>query len=102
MRNAAVTVRPARARAPSVTGGVGSGSRRRVVRAGPGARVGCPVARAEAPGAHVRVDLRRREAGVAEQLLDDAQVRAALEQVRGERVAERVRGRPVGQVRRGR
>src|ERR1019366_6560204 len=39
---------------------------------------------------HVRVDLRRRQAGMAQQLLDDTQVRAALEQVRGEGVAERM------------
>src|SRR5437867_2902388 len=42
----------------------------------------------------VAVHLRRRERAVAEQLLDRAQVGAALEQVRRERVAEamRVRG----------
>jgi len=39
----------------------------------------------------MRVDLGRREALVAQQLLDDPQVGAALEQVRRERVAERVR-----------
>ena len=38
----------------------------------------------------VRVDLRRAQAGVAEQLLDDAQVGAALEQMAGERVSQRV------------
>jgi hypothetical protein len=37
------------------------------------------------------VDLRRRHRGVAEQLLHDAHVGAALEQVRRERVAQRVR-----------
>ena len=49
------------------------------------------------PGAgarvHVAVDLRRRERAVAEQLLDHAQVGAALEQVRGEGVPEAVRVR---------
>ena len=39
----------------------------------------------------VRVALRRAEARVAEQLLNRAQVRAALQQVRRERVAQRVR-----------
>src|SRR5262245_2357526 len=41
----------------------------------------------------VRVALRRRQARVAEQLLDGAQVGAGPEQVRGEGVAERVRRR---------
>ncbi len=40
---------------------------------------------------HVRVDLGRADVGVAEHLLHDAQVRAALEQVRRERVAQHVR-----------
>src|SRR6202030_1847672 len=35
---------------------------------------------------HVRVDLRGREVGVAQHHLDGAQIGAALEQVRGERV----------------
>ena len=39
---------------------------------------------------HVAVDLRRRERGVAEQLLDRAEIGAALEQVRSERVAQPV------------
>ena len=48
------------------------------------------------------VDLRRADALVPEQLLDGAQVAAALDEVRGERVAQRVRADPVGQaVRRG-
>ena len=42
-------------------------------------------------GVDVAVHLRRRERGVAEQLLDRAQVGAALEQVRRERVAQAVR-----------
>src|SRR5436309_214507 len=46
---------------------------------------------AQAPAVHVAVDLRRRERAVAEQLLDRAQVGAAFEQVRRERVAELVR-----------
>ena len=42
---------------------------------------------------HVAVDLRRRERAVPEQLLDHAQVGAALEEVRGERVTQAVRVR---------
>ena len=38
----------------------------------------------------VRVDLRRRDVGVAEQLLDDAQVRAVAEQMCGEGMAQEV------------
>ena len=45
----------------------------------------------------MRVDLRRGQALVPEQLLDDAQVRAAVEEVRGERVAQRVRRDALGQ-----
>src|SRR5215207_8215283 len=40
------------------------------------------------------VDLRRGEAGVTEQLLDRAEIRAALEQVGRERVPQRMRGDP--------
>jgi hypothetical protein len=40
---------------------------------------------------HVRVDLRRRNVGVAEERLDDSEVRSAAEQVRGERMPEHVR-----------
>ena len=47
----------------------------------------------------VRVELGRGDTRMAEQLLDDAQVGAALEQVRRERVAQRVRADPVGQTR---
>ena len=48
---------------------------------------------AQPAGVHVAVDLRRRERGVSEQLLDRAQVGTALEQVRREGVAEAVRMR---------
>ena len=48
---------------------------------------------AQALAVDVAVDLRRRERAVAEQLLDHAQVGAALEQVRRERVAQPVRVR---------
>ena len=44
----------------------------------------------------VRVPLRRRDVGVAEHLLDAAQVGAALEQVGGERVAQEVRMHAAG------
>ena len=40
---------------------------------------------------HVRVDLRRRNTGVAEHLLDRAQIGAAIEQVAGESVAQHMR-----------
>ena len=45
---------------------------------------------AEAARVHVAVDLRRRERRVPEQLLDDAEVGAAFEEVRRERVPEAV------------
>ena len=58
-----------------------------------GARVGAVVDLAQAPGVDVAVDLGRRQRAVAEQLLDRAEVGAALEQVRGEGVSEAVRVR---------
>src|SRR4029450_3323252 len=48
---------------------------------------------AQAAGVDVAVDLCRRERAVAEQLLDHAEVGAALEQMGGERVAEPMRVR---------
>src|SRR5207244_286517 len=45
-------------------------------------------------GRDVGVALRRRQARVSEQLLDRAQVGAAVEQMGGEGVAERVRAHP--------
>ena len=42
-------------------------------------------------GVHVRVTLGRAETRVAEKLLDGAQVGAALQKVRGERMPDRVR-----------
>ena len=44
------------------------------------------------------VDLRRADVGVAEHLLEGAQVAPAGEEVRGERVAQRVRAHPVLQA----
>src|SRR5438552_1803415 len=46
------------------------------------------------PIGYVRVQLGRGEVGVAEHLLNRAQVCAAFEQVRGERVAEQMRMDP--------
>ena len=54
-------------------------------------RVGLAVDVDELGGADVGVTLRGRELRVAEQLLDGAEVGAALEQVGGERMAQRVR-----------
>ena len=54
-------------------------------------RVRLEVQLAPAAVGDVRVELGRAEVGVAEHLLDAAQVGAALEQVRRERVAEQVR-----------
>ena len=53
--------------------------------------MGAAIRGAEPGRRDVGVDLGRRKALVAEQLLDDAEVRAALEEVRRERVAEGVR-----------
>ena len=49
---------------------------------------------------HVGVDLRRRDVGMAEQLLHDAQVGAVLQEVAGEGVAQHVRADAVGPQRR--
>ena len=87
-RKAPETMRPARASARVV---VTWRDRRSDGPRPRGPRMGVAVGRAEPGRRDVRVDLRRREALVAEQLLDDAQVGAAVEQVGRERVAERVR-----------
>ena len=50
-----------------------------------------PVRRLEAPGGNVRVDLCGREVLVTEQLLDDPEVGAAVQEVRGEGVAQGMR-----------
>ena len=47
---------------------------------------------AEAVAGDVGVDFGGGDAGVAEEFLDDAEVRAVLEQMRGEAVSEHVRG----------
>ncbi len=46
------------------------------------------------PIGYVGVELRRRKVGVAQHLLDRAEVGAALEQVRGEGVSQEVRVHP--------
>ena len=54
-------------------------------------RVRVKIQLAPPPIGYVRVELGRRQVGVAEQLLNAAQVGAPLEQVCGERMAEQVR-----------
>src|SRR5690348_18183814 len=56
-----------------------------------GARMCLAIHVEQLRGVHVRVPLRRRELHVSKQLLDRAKVGAALEQVRCERVPQRVR-----------
>src|SRR5918998_396332 len=56
-----------------------------------GSRVRTGVDSADALAGQVRVQLRRADTRMAEQLLDDAQVGSALQQVGRERVAQRVR-----------
>src|ERR1700722_2133468 len=51
-------------------------------------------------GVHFRVDLRRCQRGMAEQFLDRADVAAACQQVRGERMSQRVRRCCLGQAER--
>ena len=54
------------------------------------ARVGAEVLLADMRAVHVRVDLGRRDVGVAEHLLDGAQIGAALEEMGRERMAQGV------------
>src|SRR5687768_10244530 len=63
-------------------------------RSGPGSRPGMilPVNRPQILPVDMGVELRRRNVGVAEHLLDGAQVGASLEKVRRERVPQSVRG----------
>ena len=56
-----------------------------------GPRVGLAVDVPDPFAGHVRVQLGRGDTRMSEQLLDDPQVGAALEQVRRERVPQRVR-----------
>jgi hypothetical protein len=81
MRNAPETISPARARAEAAVTSWWSAERAD----GPRDR------RRRAARRDVRVDLGRREVLVAEQLLHDAEVGAAIKEVRRERVTQRVR-----------
>ena len=94
-RNAAVTMRPARARlrplVPPGHAGRSPEARRRP-------RMGGAIRGPQPRRRDVRVDLGRRQAAVPEQLLDDPQVRPAVEEVGGEAVAQRVRRHPDGQA----
>jgi hypothetical protein len=54
-----------------------------------------PVHIPQVAAVHVRIDLRGRDVRVPKHLLDGREVRAALEQMRSERVAERVRRDPL-------
>ena len=67
------------------------GSRQRRAVSAERARMRRGVHLAQLVGGDQRVDLRGGHRGVAEQLLDDAHVGAAVEQVGGERVPQRVR-----------
>src|SRR5215472_3894076 len=62
-----------------------------------GARMRRAIGLDQALGVHFGVDLRGRQRGVAEQLLDRAQVAAARQQMRGEGVPQRMRRRRLGQ-----
>ena len=53
--------------------------------------MGVAVGISQAARRDMRVDLRRREVLMAQQFLDDTEVRPTVQQVRGERVAEGVR-----------
>ena len=94
-RNAAVTMRPARASAPAARplGHAGRSPEPAVAR-GCAARYAVRSRRRRDVG----VDLGRRQALVAEQLLDDPQVRAAVEEVGREAVAQRVGRDALGQA----
>ena len=84
-------------RAESTAGPVrASGAGRITSAAGPG--VGGVVHRPQPLRRHLRVHLRRRQAGVAEQLLHDPDVGAVVEHVGGARVAQHVREQPVAEA----
>ena len=57
---------------------------------GSGAGMGVAVDVEQMGGVDLRIDLRGRQAGVAEQFLQAAQIRAATQQMRGEAVAQGV------------
>ena len=60
--------------------------------------MGAVVNLKQARGIDAGIDLRRREAGMAEQLLDGAQVAAPRHEVRCKAVPQRVRRRRLGQA----
>src|SRR5436190_1369021 len=62
-----------------------------------GSRVEAVIHSLEARLQHVRVNLRRRQVGVAEHHLNRAQVGAAFEQMRRKRVPQGVRAESAGQ-----
>src|SRR6476619_8175107 len=60
--------------------------------------MGVAIGGCEAPRRDVRIDLGRRQVLVTEQLLDDAQVGATVEEMRRERVPQRVRRDALGET----
>ena len=56
--------------------------------------MGLPIHLEQLRRIHVRIALRGRQLHVTQQLLDRAQIGAALEQMAGERVTQRVRADP--------
>src|SRR5687767_4038038 len=101
-----MSVDPGNGMPPDGSGGPDDNAQRAIrdyLRHGPETRTGSsfwPVLRpgmrqlvrgAEPFGAHMRIDLRRAEGRVAENLLNAAQVGTTLQQVRGRRVPEPVR-----------
>src|SRR5205085_70439 len=64
------------------------------------ARMGAPVNLQQLLGIDRRVDLRGRERGVAEQLLNGSEITPSREKMRGERMAQRMRRRGFGQAER--
>ena len=71
------------------------------VRVRSGAGVGAVVGLEQMRAVDLGIALRGREAGVAEQLLDGAQIGAGAEEMRGEGMAQRMRRRRLGQAERG-
>ena len=55
--------------------------------------MGLGIDRTQALDRHVRVDLRGRQVRVSEEILNGLEVRTAVQEVRGEGVAQRVRRR---------
>src|SRR5687767_557592 len=85
--------------ADSGSGAAAAALPRRLPRLGPRMRLEVDVL--QALGGQVRIHLRGSDVGVPQHLLQRAQVAAAGEQMRRERVAERVWAHPLGEARRG-